>query len=107
MALQIDKELTTISGFTVPSGSYCWVQEERGFDKKYSINIRLSFYKDKQSFTDGKGKFIPQDIPEKFFNIYKEYNTNNYMGLTSDDSQSFAKDKLESALGIGTVLIVK
>ena len=106
MALQINTTLTTKSGFSVSGGSYCWLQEERGKDNKYSVRVDLLFFKDKASFDAGYSRFQPQELPANFFSFYQEFSASNYASLTSTTIHNYVITQLETVLGVGTIYII-
>ena len=107
MALQINTPLTTRSGFTVPSGSYCWLQEERAKDNKYSVKVDLVFFKDKASFDAGKSRFAPQEIPDNLLSLYQTFTPVDFASLTSMTIHNFVKAQLEAVIGAATVSVVQ
>lgn len=107
MALQINTTLTTRQGFTVESGAYVWVHEERGADKQYKVNIRLLFFKDKAAFEQGKGRFYPEQLPDTLLNLSQTFTPANYASLTPMQVHNFLKSQLEEVLGASTVAIVQ
>lgn len=107
MALQINTALTTRSGFSVPSGAYCWLQEERAKDNRYSAKVDLVFFKDKAAFDTGKSRFQPSEIPDNKMSFYQEFTPANYAVLTSMTVHNFVKAELEALIGQGTITVVQ
>lgn len=99
MALQINTALTTRSGFNVPSGSYCWLQEERAKDNKYSVRIELVFFKDKATFDLGRARFTPQEIPDSKLAYYQLFTPQDFAALTSTTIHNFVKAQLTPIVG--------
>lgn len=106
MALQINRTLTTKSGFNVDTGSYVWMKEDRGGDKKYSVEVRLIFFKNKAAFDAGNERFLPQEVPDDKMIFRQEFTANDYANLTSMTIHTYVKQQLELALGNNTVQIV-
>lgn len=107
MALQINRTLTTRSGFPVASGAYCWLQEERAKDRKYSVQVDLKFFKDKAAFDAGSEPFNPAELPNNLFNFYQEFTAANFAVLTETTIHNFVKAQLEAVLGASTINIVQ
>lgn len=107
MALQLNVALTTRSGFNVPSGTYCWLQEERGKDNKYSAKVDLLFFKDKASFDLGRERYTPLEISDDLIHHYQIFTAVDYGNLTSLTIHNFIKAQLEATLGNNTVIIVQ
>jgi hypothetical protein len=107
MSLQINTALTTNQGFTVASGSYVWIHEERSIDNKYSIRATPRFYKDKASFDLGRAPFVPAGLPINMQVFYQEFTAANYGSITSLTVQTFVKDQLETLVGIGNITLVQ
>jgi hypothetical protein len=63
MAFQINKQLTTTSGFIVPTGSYVWVRLELGSNRRSEATAKLEFFKDKAALDIGRERFQPSEIP--------------------------------------------
>jgi hypothetical protein len=106
MALQINTALTTRSGFSVPAGAYCWLQEERAKDNKYSVKVDLVFFKDKASFYSQKSRFTPA-IPDSLMSLYQTFTPANYAALTSATIHNYVKGQLEAVLGANSVSVVQ
>lgn len=107
MALQINRTLTTRSGFDVPAGSYVWLQEERATDNKYSALVKPVFFKNKASFEAGKTRFTPQELTDNMLSFYQEFTPAEYASLTSAAIHNYVKAKFETQLGANTVAIVQ
>jgi hypothetical protein len=103
MALQVNTQLTTRSGFTVPSGAYVWVQEAKGADNKYSLKVRLLFYINKTAFEQGKSHFLPEGIETKYERFFS---VQDYANITSTTVHNFLKQEIELVTGNSTVSIV-
>lgn len=106
MALQINIPLTTHSGLAVASGAYCWLQEERAKDNKYSVRVDLVFFRDKAAYDEGRTRFYPVELPDSKFSYYQLFTPANYANLTSTTIHNFIKAELEAVFGPGTVSIV-
>ena len=107
MALQINTALTTRSGFSVPSGAYCWLQEERAKDNKYSVRVDLIFFKDKATFDLGRTRFTPEEIPDNKLSFYQLFSAVDFANLTSTTIHNFIRAELQAILGANTVTIVQ
>jgi hypothetical protein len=107
MSLQVNRTLTTRSGFNVPSGAYVWVHETRGSDKEYKIEVKLFFFKDKASFDQGKDRFFPEEVPDNILNLSQKFEPSAYGAITSLAVQQFMGQQLESVLGAGTITLVE
>jgi hypothetical protein len=107
MALMINTALTTRSGFAVPSGAYCWLQEERAKDNTYSVKVDLVFFKDKASFDAAKQRFTPQEIPDNKLSFKQSFSAADYAALTSMTIHNFVRAELHALLGANTVTIVQ
>src|SRR5689334_16947807 len=107
MALQINTPLTTRSGFAVPSGTYCWLQEMRAKDNTYSVVVDLVFFKDKAAFDAGMARFEPSQIPNDKMSYRQLFNAVDYGNLTSMTIHNFIQSQLHAILGPNTVTIVQ
>jgi hypothetical protein len=107
MSLQINVPLTTNQGFTVSSGSYVWIHEERSTDRKYSIVAIPRFYKDKASFDAGLAPFTPNGLPVNMQSFYQEFTPANYGAVTSLTVQTYVRDQLTQLVGPGNVVLVQ
>jgi hypothetical protein len=107
MALQINTPLTTRSGFAVPSGAYCWLQEERAKDNKYSVKVDLVFFKDKAAFDAERARFTPLELPDNKLSYYQLFTAQDYGNLTSLTIHNYVKAQLEAVLGTNTTAIVQ
>jgi hypothetical protein len=107
MALSINTPLTTRSGFAVPSGAYCWLQEERAKDNTYSVKVDLVFFKDKASFDAQMSRFAPLEIPDNKLSFRQVFTPVDYGNLTSITIHNFIRAELQAVLGGNTVTIVQ
>jgi hypothetical protein len=107
MALQINRTLTTQSGFSVSTGSYVWVFERRGTDRLYKVEADIKFYKDKASFDLRKSHFNPSELSSNDYHFEMELSPTAYRDLTSLAVQTYVKNQLEIILGAGTITIVQ
>lgn len=106
MALTINKSITTKSGFTVPSGVYIWLVISFGADKKYSVEVRPLFFKDKSSFDSGDDTFAPKGMDQKL-SLTKVFTPSGFAPITILDVHKFVKKELEDMLGAGMVTITE
>lgn len=103
MALQINKNLTTKDGGSVPSGSY--VKMEVNFpmeEDSYSVLMRI--WRNKGAYLGGLQSFKPIEIPNLFFE--KVLTTEQISGMTPTDIYIDAKEYLEGFVGENNVDIV-
>lgn len=105
MALQINVPLTTNSGLTVPSGSYCWLLADFGNDLEYKVRVKMLFFKNKASFDARQSRFDPVQIP---VDQYSQDFTPTQIGAVDYlDIHNFVKAQLEAILGANTVAVAQ
>lgn len=109
MALQVNSALTTKSGFTVPSGSYVWLKEQRGTDRQYKVEVDIAFFKDKETFDLGRERFFPLELASDKYHFEQTFTPSAYASLTAMQVHNFVKAQLETALNIssGTITVVQ
>jgi hypothetical protein len=106
MSLQINVAMTTRSGFDVPAGAYCWIQERRAVDNQYSIEANLVFFKNKASFDAGFSRFIPSEIPDNKMSYRVVFSPVDFGNFTSLQVQTYIRDQLIALLGANSVTLV-
>lgn len=106
MALQINKPLTTLSNFAVPSGSYVWITMELGADRLSRVRAKLEFFKDKASFDLGRSRYQPLEIPTDKQIYSMDLPISSLSTLTYAQAHTFIQTELNQVLGGSFVDIV-
>lgn len=107
MSLQINIPMTTRSGFDVPAGAYCWIQEKRAVDNQYSIEANLVFFKNKVSFDAGLSRFMPSQVPDGKMSYKVVLSAVDFGNFTSLQVQTYIRDQLIALLGVNSVTLVQ
>jgi hypothetical protein len=105
MAIQINTVLTSNSGLTVPTGSYCVLDIH--ISTKKMLEVSILFYKNKSSF-DGNvdAPFQPNNanLQARFS---KQLTNQEYSNITNINLHQFVQNYLETIFGVGTTQLVQ
>jgi len=104
MALQINKNLTSKDGASVPSGSY--VKMEVYFPmEEDSVSVSMKVWRNQGAYIGGLAPYRPIDIPS--LNYTKELTPEEMSGMTPTQIHIDTKAYLETYVGEGNVDIVQ
>jgi len=104
MALQINKNLTSKDGASVPSGSH--VKMELYFpmtEDSYSVSMKV--WRNEGAYIGGLTSYRPIEIPQ--LNFTKELTPEEMSGLTPTQVHIDTKAYLETYVGEGNVEIIQ
>jgi hypothetical protein len=109
MALQINTQLTTRSGLTVATGSYCWLQTRMATDNEYSVQVDLVFFINKAAFdaVPRKSRFQPAELTDNQVSYRAVFTPTEFAALTQLIIHQFIQAQLVAILGSNTVTLVQ